>query len=346
MIREEHKTQPGLFSGDMGICLSLYLINKVVKDDEIEEIADNLLDKTIDSISSMKDISFDKGLAGIGWAINYLHMKKNIEGDIDDILYNIDAIIYKHLCGQNMNYSMNFSNGLIGLLVYFIYRIKNKSHKKGSIQHQIIIAAIRIIIDKLEEIFPSKIHLLSKELFSTMLWDYPILFYSLGEIVKCNIYKEKIGSMLVEWSYYLIELLPYSNINRLALANSLAYVNRELNIRTINSYIDILFYSVNFKNYLHEIDKKSVILNGDWFYAMFNAYEAKKLMDKRHIKYPEIGDINQLLHKYYNENAIEALRESNKKTNNCALINGYSGALLVFTIFRFIFQSSRISSIL
>lgn len=147
LIKKGSSQTPGLFSGNMGICFSLYVINKELKDIEIERIADNLLEKTINEISTMKDVSFDKGLAGIGCAINLLHMNNCIEGDIDDILYNIDATIYKNLCQQNQHHSVDLLNGLIGYLLYIVSRFKNERHKKDIFQNTINESILRIIIE-------------------------------------------------------------------------------------------------------------------------------------------------------------------------------------------------------
>lgn len=90
----------GLFNGDMGICLALYL-SRMAKDmplsAETETHADKLLEHIISEARNAINPAFDNGLSGIGWAINFLHAHKCIEGDIDDILYNIDASIYKEL---------------------------------------------------------------------------------------------------------------------------------------------------------------------------------------------------------------------------------------------------------
>lgn len=332
--KSEGKEAPGLFLGNIGECLSLYLINKITNNNKIEALADDLLDKTIKSIETLNDTSFDCGLAGIGWAINLLHMNKCIEGNIDDILFDIDAAIYKSLCAPENRYGADLIKGLVGVLVYVIYRLKNKDHKKEGIQNQLNETALRLTIDKLELKIYSRIQLVSKDIFTTVLWEFPILFYCLGEAMEMGIYKGKIESMIANWSYTLVGLFPYLNINRLAMANSLAFANSKIKNNIINSYIDTLFYSINFVDYIREIDKESITLKGDWFYAMFNIYVAQKLMKKKHVRYPELKKMAKHLPNMYFQNTTEMLNNMSIKHPDMSFIKGYSGALLVYLFFQ------------
>ena len=331
-VSSEHNLGPSLFSGNLGLCFSLYHLNKIIHDEEIEMIADNLLNKVINSIITMTNPSFANGLCGIGWAINYLHMNKCIEGDIDDILYNIDAIIYKKLHNHQETINADFENGLIGYLTYIVFRLMNDEHKEYCLQKQLNEATLRAIVDKLEISVPCRIPMLSKDLCPSILWEFPILFFCLGKALKLGIYKEKICCMCENWSYLFTNILPYLNINRLAVANSLAYSNSVIKNQAIDSYIDTLFYSVNFHSYIHEIRKESVQLCGDWFYAILNSYMAKNLMDRKHVRYPELENTHKKLLDLYNKNVDGTLSKIEKTMPNITFVNGYSGALLSYCL--------------
>lgn len=340
-LRDEYTHTPGLFWGDMGVCTSLYLINKMFKDDELEHMADDFFDKVIAAIVPMNDLSFDTGLSGIGWAISCLHANNCIDGDIDDILYNIDAMIYKSLNEHGLFFQCDLMKGLTGFLVYFIYRLKYVGNKSDGIQHSIVGTALRLVIDKLEDSVPSRFGSMSKDLYPTILWDYPILFFCLGEAMRIGIYKEKIKGMLNNWSYLITGALPFLHVNRLALANSLAYVNQRLNNKRIGAYVDTLFYSICIEDYLHDIDKASVVLNGDWFCALFNAHKALHFMDMKHVRYSAIETIYPLLYKNYCEITIEKLNNFPERQRNVSLINGISGAMFAYCFFQNLFQSSN-----
>ena len=345
LIHKGDRINSGLFSGDMGLCLVLYLLNKDVANHETEEIADALLEKVTESIATMNDTSFCNGLAGIGWAICLMHRKECIQGDINDILYNIDAAVYKSLCNPNISFGTDLANGLIGYMVYILFRLEGSGHNGQEVQALVNEATLRIVIDQLEEKMPTMFPMMSKDMSTSILWDFPILFYCLGKAIKLGMYKEKIEGMLANWSYTLNGAIPFANMNRLALANALAYANRELNNQIICSYIDILFYAVDLRKYLREIDKESFFLNGDWFYAMLNTYLAKALMDERHVRYSELDVAHSVLLEKYHENVVVGLKDISNKEVQSTLLNGYGGALLAYQISQGVFQKETAKSI-
>lgn len=332
-INGKRSWEPGLFTGEMGSCLSLYIVNKEICDKGIEQIADELLDKVVDSLKFMKDSSFVNGVTGIGWAINCLYMNNCLGGDIDDILYNIDAIVYKKVHNQQEKIDINLTNGLVGYLVYVVSRLMNNVQEEDDMQKKLNEDTLKSIIDRLESSMPRWFPMMSKDLYPTLLWEFPILFYCLGKAVKMGIYKEKICNMCGIWSYYITSMLPFLNINRLAIANSLAYLNGAVKNKSIESYIDTLFYSINFDNYINEIKKDDISLCGDWFYGMLNSFMAKTLMDRKHIRYPKLDIINKKIQNLYNKSAKESLSKMDDVQPNVALVNGYSGALLAYSLF-------------
>lgn len=208
----------------------------------------------------------------------------------------------------------------------------NDSRKEENLQKQLNEATLRAIVDKIELVIPCRIPMLSKDLYPTILWEFPILFYCLGKAMKLGIYKEKICSMYGEWSYFLTCILPYLNINRLAIANSLAYSNSVIKNQAIDSYIDTLFYSVNFEAYIHEIRKDNIVLCGDWFYAILNSCIAIKLMDRKHVRYSELENMHKKILDLYNKNVADKLCNIGETQPNITLINGYCGTLLSYCL--------------
>ena len=83
--------QLGLFEGIMGNCLALYLLNKQIHCIEAERIAENMLERVSNEIYKIQSNTLDKGLSGIGWAINELLKTNCVEGDVDDILYEVPS---------------------------------------------------------------------------------------------------------------------------------------------------------------------------------------------------------------------------------------------------------------
>lgn len=341
LLKESETGKPGFFSGDMGVCFSLYLMNKSFNDDDVENMADKLLDKVIATITKINDLSFDTGLSGIGWAVNCLHVNGCIEGDINDILYNIDAAIYKSLCEQDRILSSDLIKGLLGYLVYFTYRLKNTGNNTDVIQESILEAGFRIVVDKLESCTTPRFISIQNDVYPTIISDFPILFFCLGEAMHMGIYREKIESLMNTWCYQLTGVLPFLSVNRLALANSLSYINKELKNKKLRAYIDTLFYSINFNDYSHDIDKSNLYLNGDWFCALFNIAKALHLMDCNHIRYNDLEVTATYLYKDYCKTMSKVLDELANKPQSCALINGKVGTLFAFYILWSLYNPSE-----
>ena len=56
-------------------------------------------------------------------------------------------------------------------------------------------------------------------------------------------------------------------------------------------------------------------------------------MNKKHIRYPELEDVNKKILYLYNTDATETLYNMGDAQPNITLINGCSGALLVYYLF-------------
>lgn len=83
----------GLAGGKLGIALFFYHYAQYSGNKYYDELAGSLLDDLSDQINFSAPLDFENGLTGIGWGISYLLRKGFIEGDIDEILEEIDIAI-------------------------------------------------------------------------------------------------------------------------------------------------------------------------------------------------------------------------------------------------------------
>ena len=77
---------PGLLEGKMGVAVFLYHYARYSGIASFRDIADNLIDEIIDSIS-MSQMSFSNGLSGIGWGMKHLLKEQFIHSDDDILLF-------------------------------------------------------------------------------------------------------------------------------------------------------------------------------------------------------------------------------------------------------------------
>jgi len=80
----------GLGKGKLGIAIFFYYYARFRGIELYEEFADRLIDELYEQIDSSIPLGFEEGLTGIGWGIAYLVKNGFLDGDIDEILDEID----------------------------------------------------------------------------------------------------------------------------------------------------------------------------------------------------------------------------------------------------------------
>lgn len=86
-----------------------------------------LLDDWSSEILQRDDYSFDRGVLGLGWLINYLIHEKYMEGDADEILEDIDDNIYKLVIREILDDNLDIML-LLGYVTYYQQRLTYRSN--------------------------------------------------------------------------------------------------------------------------------------------------------------------------------------------------------------------------
>ena len=111
----------GLYNGRMGHLLFLAHYTHFSKSPYYNELAEQFIDEICSRIKDDLPINFATGLCGIAWGILYLLQNNFIEGDPNDILYEIDKkIMERDLSRIN---DPSFETGLNGILYYIQSRL-------------------------------------------------------------------------------------------------------------------------------------------------------------------------------------------------------------------------------
>ena len=324
----------GLFSGEMGVCLALYLLGKG-KDmpQQTEEEADKLLEHIVCEIKKTSNPTFGNGLSGIGWAINLLHAKECIEGDIDDVLHDIDATLYKELTLNGTTSNISLVNGVLGYLVYLANRLENVAHSTDTIQHQLIVEATHMTIDRIYELMPQALARASKDLYITVLWEVPLLFIHLAKVYKLGIYQEKIRNMIKCWEIYIQNAIPYYSTNKCYLVASLGYMNQWFKEPYINKHIDLLIHAIDFEEIKHEINFHVININEGWPFTTLILYLTEKHIANALPKTNCLGNIRKEILKRFRTSFLESLDRDKEKNISPSFINGLSGIAVANTIY-------------
>lgn len=111
-----------LYHGKMGIAMTLMIYARHHGSPHLHNYAERLLLNVCDNIPENMSPGFAEGLAGIGYGITILHRKGLIDGNLDDILADIDAQLMRYDPRRYDDFS--FRTGLCGIKYYIDTRRK------------------------------------------------------------------------------------------------------------------------------------------------------------------------------------------------------------------------------
>lgn len=264
----------GFFTGKSGCSLALFVISKKYNDVESRIYAEKLLQETIEEMNSSTDLSIDKGILGVALVINFLIYNRYIDGDVDEVLGDVDALLYKNLKNEDIHYGLSCTSGLVCFLVYLVERIgctKNRKSLCANMNEE----SLRTVINKLGQTAMPQFVNLTKDVYTSIINDYPILFLYLGKAIKLGVYSDTIYSIAKTWTKSVTSYLPYHSINRLYLAISLSYLNQSIKNELLEKYIKLLLFSLDMDDIYKEVDEKIMNINEGAFFIEILLWASK-----------------------------------------------------------------------
>ncbi|MFV0585036.1 MAG: alpha-1,2-fucosyltransferase [Parabacteroides gordonii] len=114
----------GLFYGKMGVAVFLFHYASVYQDEFYENIAMNLILTVFSRINTQTSIDYADGLSGMGCAIEYLYQNEFVEGDINEILSDLD-LLFDDILNDSRKKKDSYAN-LLGLIRYYRFRLSGK----------------------------------------------------------------------------------------------------------------------------------------------------------------------------------------------------------------------------
>lgn len=124
----ENTSNIGFKHGLLGKIISSFIIADIDNHEEYREIGSSSLVTLADSINQLKNLSFRDGLLGIAWGLDWLAQKGHIDIDTEDVLADIEGLIYKDITYRSDN-NLSLSNGIIGKAHFFHKRFLNSSNR-------------------------------------------------------------------------------------------------------------------------------------------------------------------------------------------------------------------------
>ncbi len=316
----------GLFKGQMGICLALF--EDCAKDERLQHTAEELLSNICSQIDKTEDLTFSNGISGIGWAISRLHSEGFIEGNIDEILVDVDASIYRHVYDPTTQLlDVSLANGILGYTIYAVERIKHADNNSESMQIRLLKELTRKLIDRLFVTLPQSLSRIGMDVYTTILWDIPIAFLLFKDIIDLNIYPNKIENMLKSWEVYLTNRIPHYEINKLAYLTALYKLNQSVNCEKWSRLTNDRLRFIDFNKIESEIDCRLRDVNEGWLFFALTLNEALTTISPSHPSHTLIKDtLRTIIDKYY-PSFKEDLDTTQGKDYKITFIDGLSGIL-------------------
>ena len=323
LIDEQHSI--GLTSGKMGMCIYFYYLSRWEVKEKHKQVAEKLLDEVINNLTNKMDFSVENGLAGIAIGISHLVREKFVEGDINEILEEVDSRIFKVLAFLKQEDSKFSKQVLIHLLYYLYVRyIEQKSFGNKYIFQELIIKTVEIIYHNLPADF-------FHEHFSFSFTNYksPLFLFILSKLYDLNIYNDRLDRILEEFIGPILSVIPILHANRLYLLNGLLSIKPYLlkYKNEIISRIHLIKERINIEHIMNvELKNQDIyIKNGlSFIYILLFFIQIK------HPEYKIDYDPQTFFNRITNSKAWNTLLSSDYyQKKHDGLFNGFPGAHLV-----------------
>lgn len=319
----QNKSMPlGLADGKMGYCIYFYYLNSAYNNNQYREIADKLLDDVFENINLINTIDVKNGLAGIGLGINYLIKGNYVKGDVNNILNNVDDIIFKHLSYPKYSEKID-SLSLIRILYYLCIRFKDQ--KQGSendyLYKELIIQTVNNLYEHLSPKFQEE-----PLSYNT---DYllPQLLFILSKIYQLDFYNYRLIKIIEEVSYKVLSTFPTLHANRLYLLWAINVLNKLIKDEKWEKHLILLKEQTNIEHiFNHEIRNKNIYFRNGVISIYYLINSLADYFDQRQLEMIKGQMINKIK---FSEvwNLLQTNLEYFKQ--HMGLYNGFTGTLLI-----------------
>lgn len=140
----------GLYDGKMGLAIVVHLLEKYGKK-PLPFSGAQILNDLNENLSTVTEIEFANGFAGIGWAFEWMAQQCLMEPvNTDDYLEDIDNILYRSVMYAPAD-NVSLSNGTLGRLMYFCIRQRSRNHQVSRYKTIAIQECIVMLIEELSD---------------------------------------------------------------------------------------------------------------------------------------------------------------------------------------------------
>ena len=305
----------GLFHGDVGLSLFFYHVEKILKQTQLKEKAEENYKTTIDNLKDFQSIDFENGLTGIGWAIEYLRQNGFIDVDIDETLEFVDNAVFNRIVNdENSVNTLDLTIGITGCLFYCISRLESPVNPDSSaflINKELLI----FIINNIDKIAVSQFSTYTKDLNFDLFWSFPVLLYGLTLAYELNIYNYKIEYMITQWIDNFEVLFPSLHINRVYMSMVLTLAHKCVKNPRIERQSKFLLSSTDFTTLKSEIDPTISNIRYGWYGIIWMLKRATRIIPSEHPNYENLKSCYMELNAIYKPELEKSFKQLSDHIN-------------------------------
>ena len=311
----------GLSSGRMGYCIYFYQIGRLLNNPTYESIAEKILSSLLSDLKGQKTLDFSNGLSGIGLGINYLIKKKIVEGNVNQILRDIDDLIFIQLGYPQKSKELSPLH-LIHLLIYLRIRLSDQKNYREQefLFRELIIQGINTLYER--------INLSFFEEPATITIDYtlPLFLYFLGEIYQYNFYNRRIHEIVSEISPKVLSSIPTLHSNRLYLLWGMKALYKEIPFKDWANHISLISNTLDTSRILTEELRDRNIFFKDGLTGIYWLADHVKNC----LPYQKISILKKsILEKIVHSDVWKMMNENRYFNGRTGLLDGYCGVSLL-----------------
>lgn len=131
-----------------GKALNTYtILSRFLLSDD-DSLSNELLDSWTNEVVLKSDYDFENGIIGLGWLLAFLAQKGKLEGDIDDILYDVDDNVYKITIKAVLEDQFDIDE-LLTLVNYYGQRLEHKEPSRHFYRNFPHFECMKLLLGKL-----------------------------------------------------------------------------------------------------------------------------------------------------------------------------------------------------
>lgn len=191
----------GLLNGKMGIAIFFYHYSRYTGNKIYEDYAGELIDEIYEEINTNTPVDFANGLTGIGWGIEYLVDHNFLDADTDEVLSEIDNVIYRHRLDSQI--LLDNGNDLFGYGIYYLARLMGHENDEDNLNTLMKKHHLIFLTDECERLLIYKRYL-EFNILSLSIGTINSLLWFLLRMYKLGLFPSKISKLLDCLPEYLV----------------------------------------------------------------------------------------------------------------------------------------------